>query len=46
MTFAGWVMILFWVGFLMYGIVVWALSKTFQQLNDIKLDEFDRDDIN
>jgi len=49
MTFAGWVMILFWVGFLMYGIVVWALSKTFQQLQDIEkieLDELDRDNIN
>ena len=49
MTLAGWVMILFWLGFLMYGIVMWGLNKTFEQLNDvenIELDELDRDNIN
>ena len=49
MTLAGWVMIVFWLGFLIYGVVVWALNKTFQQLNDIEkieLDELDRDNIN
>ena len=49
MTLAGWVMILFWLGFLIYGVVMWALNKTFVQLDDIKkieLDELDRDNIN
>ena len=49
MTLAGWVMITFWVGFLMYGVVMWALNKTFVQLKDIEnieLDELDRDNIN
>jgi len=49
MNLAGWIMIVFWVGFLMYGIVVWALNKTFVQLQDIErieLDELDRDNIN
>ena len=49
MTLAGWVMILFWLGFLIYGIVMWALNKTFVQLDDIEkieLDELDRDNIN
>ena len=48
MTLAGWVMILFWLGFLMYGVVMWALNKTFVQLDDIEkieLDELDRDNI-
>jgi len=48
-TFAGWVMISFWLGFLIYGVVVWALNKTFVQLQDIEkieLDELDRDNIN
>ena len=49
MTLAGYVMIMFWVGFLLYGIVSWAISKTFSQLDDIEkieLDEMDRDNIN
>ena len=49
MTLAGWVMILFWLGFLIYGVVMWALNKTFVQLDDIEkieLDELDRDNIN
>jgi len=49
MTFAGWVMILFWLGFLMFGIVSWAINRTFRQLQDIEkieLDELDRDNIN
>ncbi len=49
MTLAGWVMIMFWVGFLMYGVISWALNKTFVQLKDIEnieLDEMDRDNIN
>lgn len=49
MTLAGGVMITFWLGFLMYGIVVWAINKSFVQLNDIEkieLDELDRDNIN
>jgi len=49
MTFAGWVMILFWLGFLMFGIVSWAINRTFVQLQDIErieLDELDRDNIN
>ena len=48
MTLAGWVMIGFWVGFLMYGVVVWALHKSFEQLQDIEnieLDELDRDNV-
>ena len=49
MTFAGWVMILFWLGFLLFGIVSWAINRTFRQLQDIEkieLDELDRDNIN
>ena len=49
MTLAGWIMILFWVGFLLYGVVSWAISRTFVQLQDIdkiELDEIDRDNIN
>ena len=49
MTLAGLVMISFWVGFLLYGIISWAINKTFGQLNDvenIELDELDRDNIN
>tara|TARA_R100000005_G_scaffold68239_1_gene36216 strand:- start:347 stop:493 length:147 start_codon:yes stop_codon:yes gene_type:complete len=48
MTLAGYIMIMFWVGFLLYGIVSWAMNKTFQQLNidRIELDEMDRDNIN
>jgi hypothetical protein len=49
MTLAGWVVMGFWLGFLIYGVMVWALSKTFEQLNDIEnieLDELDRDNIN
>tara|TARA_S200002703_G_scaffold107850_1_gene93704 strand:+ start:183 stop:323 length:141 start_codon:yes stop_codon:yes gene_type:complete len=46
MTLAGWVMILFWLGFLLYGVVAWALHKSFEQLQDIELDELDRDNIN
>jgi len=47
MTFAGWVMIAFWLGFLLYGVVAWALNKSFEQLQDIemKLDEQDKDNI-
>ena len=48
MTFAGWVMIGFWLGFLMYGVVTWALHKSFEQLQDIEnieLDELDRDNV-
>jgi thiosulfate reductase cytochrome b subunit len=48
MTFAGWVMIGFWLGFLMYGVVTWALNKSFEQLQDIEnieLDELDRDNV-
>ena len=43
-------MIMFWVGFLLYGIVSWAINKTFNQLSQdiemIELDELDRDNIN
>jgi thiosulfate reductase cytochrome b subunit len=49
MTLAGWIMILFWLGFLLYGVVSWAISRTFVQLQDIErieLDELDRDNIN
>jgi len=49
MTFAGWVMMVFWVGFLLFGIVSWAINRTFRQLQDIErieLDELDRDNIN
>ena len=49
MTLAGWVMILFWLGFLIYGVVMWAINRTFVQLDDIEkieLDELDRDNIN
>ena len=48
MTLAGLVMISFWVGFLLYGIISWAINKTFGQLNDleVELDEMDRDNIN
>ena len=50
MTLAGYIMILFWVGFLLYGVVSWAINKTFSQLsqdiNMIELDEIDRDNIN
>ena len=50
MTLAGYIMIMFWVGFLLYGIVSWAINKTFQQLSQdiemIELDELDRDNIN
>jgi len=50
MTLAGYFMMMFWVGFLLYGIVSWAISKTFSQLNqdiqNIELDELDRDNIN
>ena len=49
MTLAGWIMIVFWVGFLLFGIVSWAINRTFQQLQDIErieLDELDRDNIN
>jgi len=49
MTLAGWIMISFWVGFLLYGVVSWAINRTFVQLQDIdkiELDELDRDNIN
>ena len=50
MTLAGYIMIMFWVGFLLYGIVSWAINKTFNQLSQdiemIELDELDRDNIN
>ena len=50
MTLAGYFMMMFWVGFLLYGIVSWAINKTFSQLNqdiqNIELDELDRDNIN
>ena len=49
MTLAGWIMISFWVGFLLYGVVCWAINRTFVQLQDIdkiELDEIDRDNIN
>ena len=49
MTLAGYFMMMFWVGFLLYGIVSWAISRTFVQLKDIErieLDELDRDNIN
>ena len=49
MTLAGWIMIVFWVGFLLFGIVSWAINRTFRQLQDIErieLDELDRDNIN
>ena len=48
MTLAGLVMISFWVGFLLYGVISWAINKTFGQLNDleVELDEMDRDNIN
>jgi len=48
MTLVGWVMIVFWVGLLMFGMVIWALNKTFVQLQDIEkieLDEIDGDNI-
>ena len=48
MTLAGWVMIGFWLGFLMYGVASWALNKSFEQLQDIEnieLDELDRDNV-
>ena len=48
MTLAGYIMIMFWIGFLLYGMASWAINKTFQQLNidKIELDELDRDNIN
>ena len=49
MTLAGYIMIMFWVGFLFYGVATWAISRTFVQLKDIEkieLDELDRDNIN
>ena len=49
MTLAGWIMMVFWVGFLLFGIVSWAINRTFRQLQDIErieLDELDRDNIN
>ena len=48
MTLAGWIMMVFWVGFLLFGIVSWAMNKTFGQIQDIEsieLDELDRDNI-
>ena len=48
MTLAGWIMIVFWVGFLLFGVVSWAINRTFQQLQDIErieLDELDKDNI-
>ena len=48
MTLAGWIMIVFWIGFLLFGIVSWAINRTFQQLQDIErieLDELDKDNI-
>ena len=39
------VLILFWSGFLLYGVVMWALNKSFEQLHDIELDEHDKDNI-
>ena len=50
MTLAGYIMIMFWVEFLLYGVVSWAINKTFSQLSqnieNIELDELDRDNIN
>ena len=50
MTLAGYFMMKFWVGFLLYGRVRWAINKTFNQLSQdiemIELDELDRDNIN
>ena len=45
MTFAGWVMIVFWVGFLLYGMVSWAINKTFKQIQNIDMDEDDIQNI-
>ena len=48
MNLAGWIMIVFWIGFLLFGIVSWAINRTFQQLQDIErieLDELDKDNI-
>lgn len=45
MTFAGWVMMVFWVGFLLYGMVSWAINKTFKQIQDIDMDEDDIQNI-
>ena len=44
MTLAGWIMIVFWIGFLLFGIVSWALNKTFRQIQDIEMD-LDEEDI-
>ena len=48
MTLAGYIMIMFWIGLVLYGVVSWAISRTFVQLRDIEkieLDELDRDNI-
>ena len=39
------ILILFWSGFLMYGVASWALNKSFEQLQDIELDDDDIDSI-
>ena len=42
------ILIVFWLGFLMYGVVSWAINKSFEQLNDIErieMDEIDRDNV-
>ena len=44
MTLAGWIMIVFWIGFLLFGVVSWALNKTFGQIQDIEMD-LDEEDI-
>ena len=45
MTLAGYIMIVFWVGFLLYGMVAWAINKTFEQIKDIDMTDDDIENI-
>lgn len=47
MNLAAWILGFFWIGFLLFGIISWAINRTFGQLNDLEVefDEIDKDNV-
>ena len=39
------ILIVFWLGFLIYGVAAWAVNKSFEQLQDIDMDDDDIQNI-